>query len=46
MSNFMKISPVGATLKNADRQTEEQADITKLSGACYDYVNELKNGQL
>ena len=32
--------------EQTDRQTEGQTDITKLLGACYDTVNELKNGRL
>jgi hypothetical protein len=50
VSNFMKISPVGAALINADRQTdrqtEGQTDITNLLGAYYDCVKEHKNGRL
>jgi hypothetical protein len=31
ISNFMSIRPVGAELSHVDKQTDKQADITKLS---------------
>jgi hypothetical protein len=39
MSNFKKISPVGAALVYADKKME----MTKLIGAFHDYANAPKN---
>jgi hypothetical protein len=43
MSNFMKISPVGAELFRADRQTDRQTDMTKLTVAFCVFSNTPKS---
>jgi hypothetical protein len=42
-SNFMKIRPVGAEF-DADRETEGQTDMTKLTVAFCNFANASKNG--
>jgi hypothetical protein len=42
ISNFMKISPVGAELFHADGRTDKQRDVKKLIAAIHNFANAPK----